>query len=226
MSRSEWQVTTARAGLPRQTTWASAVSPALSCAIDQQEQPLRIVVAGDGQCRSPAIVLPKRSVPVARMTYVAAFGQFERSAGRAVGCRGQRMLLDQFLAGCLRPLAVFPEDLQDSVFPRLAVGGVGVVTRTSNVSPSTTPAGSFPGRSKSRAWRPSRRAARIASRRDGRLERQAAVRLQFGRGDREMDLAAGVGRRGGRRHIAQFIRSPSRRPKGGPGQHAAQACPR
>ena len=48
---------------------------------------------------SPAMVLPKRSVPVARTTYVAALGQFERLAGRAVGGRGQRMLLNQFLAG-------------------------------------------------------------------------------------------------------------------------------
>ena len=112
---------------------------------------------------SRAIVLPKRSVPAGTDDVRAAFGQLERLPGRAVGGRGKRMLLDQFLAGCLRRPSACRKTFSEQFLRAGPIGGIG--RRYADVErsrPPGTPAGSFPVRSRSRGWRPSLRAARIA----------------------------------------------------------------
>ena len=124
-------------------------------AIDQQQQPLRIVVAGDGQFQPAGNGIAEAIGSRRTDEVLAAFGQLERLSGRAIGCRGKRMLLNQFLAGGFADL-VLPEDLQRAVFPSLADRRRRASSRGHRTSrPPRIPAGSFPGRSRSRAWRPS-----------------------------------------------------------------------
>ncbi len=91
--------------------------------IDQQQQPLPIVLAGDGQrpLADDGIAEAIRSGGADGV--LAALGQFERLAGGAVGCRGQRMLFNQFLAGGFADL-LLPEDLQYELFRDWLIGGV------------------------------------------------------------------------------------------------------
>ena len=92
-------------------------------AIDQQQQPLRIVVAGNGQVQSTGNPIAEAIGSRRTDDERAAFGQLERLPHRAIACRGKRIFCDQFLAGRLADM-VLPHDLQEQFFRAWPIGGV------------------------------------------------------------------------------------------------------